>query len=294
MYLVAGATGLLGMDICSRLRARGRGVRGLVRPSSDPERVNALIEQGAATVTGDLREAASLEAACRGATTVISTVNTVHSRQPGDGFETTDSEGHAKLIQAADNAGVKRFVFISFSKNLGGDDPLTRAKRETERRLARSGLAYTILRPSLFMEIWLGPHTGFDYEKGQVVIFGAGTNPISFISQADLAELAVRATDEPVPDNETIELGGPRAVTPAEVVGIFEARFARRFQVTHVPEAALRQQLEAATDPMARTFASLQLSYARGDDIHMDRVLERYPMRMRSVEDHASALAAQG
>lgn len=294
MHLVAGATGFLGTEICSRLVGRNHRVRGLVRTSSDPERVRALKELGVAAVTGDLRDRASLENACQGVEFVISTVNSVTSRQAGDGFEATDGEGHANLIRTAAAAGVERFIFVSLSANLGGDDPLTRAKRATEQRLADSGMAYTVLRPSLFMEVWLGPHAGFDYGKGEVIIFGEGVNPISFISLRDVAEFAVFAADDAGAENDILELGGPRPVAPLDVVRTFESRLGRQFSVTHVPEDALREQMDNAADPIARTFASLQLSYARGDEIPMDGVLTRYPVSLLDVEDYAASRAPSG
>ena len=55
MNLVVGATGTLGGEICSRLAQAGKSVRGLVRTSSDPARVEALRKQGVEIATGDLR-----------------------------------------------------------------------------------------------------------------------------------------------------------------------------------------------------------------------------------------------
>ena len=157
MVLVAGSTGFLGREICRRLRARGVPVRALVRSSSDQTVVAALEALGANTVVGDAKDRASLDAACRGADTVISTVTTTRSRAPGDSLESADHEGQLALVDAAQAAGVQRFVFVSFSGGIAGDDALTAAKREVEARVRESGMTFTILRPSYFMEVWLGP-----------------------------------------------------------------------------------------------------------------------------------------
>jgi uncharacterized protein YbjT (DUF2867 family) len=148
MVLVAGSTGFLGREICRRLRARGIGVRALVRSSSDQTVVAALEALGANTIVGDAKDRASLDAACRGADTVISTVTTTRSRAPGDSLESADHQGQLALVDAARAAGVQRFVFVSFSGGIAGEDALTAAKRGVEARVRESGMTFTILRPS--------------------------------------------------------------------------------------------------------------------------------------------------
>lgn len=290
MHLIAGATGFLGTEICRRLGSRGEPMRALVRGSSDASRVETLRGMNAEVAIGDLRDQASLASACAGVDTVISTANTVRSRISGDSFEATDAAGNANLIDAAVAQGVERFIFVSVSGHLPSDNPLVISKRVTEAKLRASSLDYVILRPSLFMEIWLGPHTGFDYPNANVAIFGEGKNPISFISQDDVAELTVRVSLDRNVRNETIELGGPEAVAPLDVVKIFESKAGRPFAVQHVPEDALQQMAENTDDPVAKTFASLQLAYSRGDAIPMQAVLDRFPMRMRTVEEYASGV----
>ena len=53
--LVAGATGFLGNEICRQLIAKNKKVKGLCRPSSDPDKVAKLKESGAEMVEGDLK-----------------------------------------------------------------------------------------------------------------------------------------------------------------------------------------------------------------------------------------------
>lgn len=64
MNLIAGATGMVGSEICRLLKAQGKPVRALVRKSSAPEKVAALRALGAEIVVGDLKDPASLAAAC--------------------------------------------------------------------------------------------------------------------------------------------------------------------------------------------------------------------------------------
>ena len=294
MLLVAGATGFLGGEICRRLVERGETVRGLVRATSDPDAVDRLKRLGVETVLGDLRDRASLDTACAGVETVVSTATTTRTRQPGDSIEATDEAGQLNLVDAARDAGVGRYVYVSYSQHIESDDPLTRAKRAVERRIRESGMRYTILRPSYFMEVWLSPFVGFDYANRKATLYGDGQRPISFISLGDVAEFAVRAVVSPEAANGAIELGGPEAVSPLEVVRIFEEQGGAPFEVQHVPEEALRAQLEGADDSLQKAFAALMLAYARGDEIPMADTLRQIRVPLTSVREYARGALGTG
>lgn len=286
MILVVGSTGFLGMEICRRLREGGDAVRALVRTTSDPAAVDGLRAMGATIVHGDLRERASLDAACRGVRTVISTATTTRSRQPGDSIERTDEEGQLALVDAARGAGVKRVVYVSYSSTLDDDGPLTHAKRAVEQRIMDSGMTYAILRPTFFMEVWLSPALGFDFPNRKATVYGEGRNPISYISLGDVAEFAVRAArDEAVPP--VLDLGGPEPVAPLDVVRTFEEIGGGKFEVQRVPEDALIAQEKSATDSLEKAFASLMLQCARGDAIPMKETMKRVPVTLTSVRDYA-------
>ena len=97
MNLVVGATGLLGGEICRLLAAEGKPSRALVRPSSDQSRV-AEIGRNLEIAFGDLKNRASLEEACLGVTSVISTASSMLSRQAGDSIQADfGSLGHVDL-----------------------------------------------------------------------------------------------------------------------------------------------------------------------------------------------------
>ena len=80
MILVVGSTGMLGSEICRLLPGQGHRVRALVRATSNAETVKTLASLGAEVVQGDIRDVASLEKACNGAQTVISTVSSMPTR----------------------------------------------------------------------------------------------------------------------------------------------------------------------------------------------------------------------
>jgi uncharacterized protein YbjT (DUF2867 family) len=116
--LVTGATGVLGGEICRRLLNQGKPVRAMVRATSDRPKVEALKESGAELVVGDFKDPSSLAPACDGVSTVISGVTAVIPQQEGDSIAAVDEQGHMSLIDAAERAGVRHFVFISYSGSI--------------------------------------------------------------------------------------------------------------------------------------------------------------------------------
>ena len=290
--LVVGATGLLGIEVCRRLAALEKPVRALVRPTSDPNKVNELRGLNAELTEGDLKQPSSIERACRGVNAVISTASSMLSRQEGDSIQTVDLDGQTGLIDVAKAAGVEHFVFISFRDNSNIQYPLTDVKRAVERHLKVSGLAYTILQASYFMEVWLSPALGFDVAKGAVKIYGDGDHKLSWVSYQDVAQFAVAALGHSRARNQVIEVGGPQALSPLEVVRVFEAAGAGELEVDHVPEAVLRSQMEDATDPLQKSFAGLMLQYASGDAIEMTHASKTFDVPLTSVRDYVARAVA--
>lgn len=265
MILVAGSTGGLGSEIVRLLRESGESVRGLVRKTSAPESVSRLRDLGAEPVVGDLKDRVSLDAAVRGVKTVISTVTVITTAQEGDSFADTDSAGNMSLIDAALAAGAEHFVYVSFDYSHFPSTPLTQAKEAVEEHLMSSGLAYTILRPSLFMDVWLGPHLFSDLSSGEAKIYGSGTGRIPYVATGDVAKVAVWAATDPSARNVVITFGGPEAITQREVVETFESTLGRPLITTEVPEQVLEVQWQSAQNPFEKTFAGLMLGVARLD-----------------------------
>jgi uncharacterized protein YbjT (DUF2867 family) len=289
MNLIVGATGMLGGEVCRLLAEQGKPVRALVRETSNSEKVARLRGLGAEVVRGDLKDRASLEAACRSASAVVSTASSTLSRQEGDSIESVDRQGQLNLIEAAEEACVKHFILISFP-NVDINFPLQSAKRAVEDRLRRGRMTYTILQPTFFTEVWLSPALGFDPANATAQIYGGGHNKISWISFQDVAKFAVAALDNPQATNAVIKLGGPDALSPLEVVRLAEQAVGKKVVVQHVPEEALRAQHGAATDSLQQSFAGLMLYYARGDAIDMADTLRTLPVQhLKSVREYLQA-----
>lgn len=292
MNLIIGATGLLGMEICRQLLSDGRPTRALVRQTADAGKRAELDSLGVELVAGDLKDRRSLDRACAGVRAVISTASSTFSRQEGDSIRTVDELGQIALVDAARAAGVERFIFISFRHGLPVPYPLATAKHAVEQHLAVSGMGYTILQASFFMEIWLTPMLGFDPVNGKVRICGDGTKKISWVAYRDVARVAVAALETPAARNLTIEVGGPEALSPREVVRMFEAAGMAEIAAEYVPTAILESQFAAADEPLQKSFAGLMLQYAAGDGINPMRMKELFALRLTSVRDYVSTQLA--
>ena len=293
MTLVIGATGLLGIEVCRRLSRSGRPVRALVRDTAEAGKRTAIEETGAELVRGDLKDPASLAAACRGIDEIVTTASSTLSRQAGDSIETVDRRGYLDLIAAAREAGVSRFVYTSIPPNLRYDSPLSRAKREVEGALAASGIAYTVIQANYFMEVWLSPALGFDHASARARVYGRGDQPLAWVSLHDVAEFAVQALDIESTRNRPVLAGGPDNVPPREVVRTFEEVTGKQFAVEHVPATALEEQRQSAPDPLSESFAALMLEYAGGVPMDMADTLAVMPRTLTSVRDYAQTVGGR-
>jgi uncharacterized protein YbjT (DUF2867 family) len=284
---------MVGSEVCRLLAAAGKPVTALVRSSADPAKVEKLKSLGVTVVQGDLREAATLKTACKGVSAVIATASSMpFTYQPDANTpHSTDQEGYLGLVAAARQAGVKQFVYTSFPP-MAASFPLQDAKRAVEASLRASGMTYTILQPTFFNEVWLHPGAGFDYPNHKASLYGTGENPISWISFLDVAQFAAASLDNPAARNVVLPLGGPAAISPLGVVKIFEKVGGKPFEVTKVPVEALQGQLAGAADPFQKSFAGLMIGYASAKAVDMTATLKAFPLKLRTVEEHAKSVMA--
>lgn len=214
MNLLVGSTGLLGGVIARKLLATGAPLRVLTRSGSTDL-------DGAEAVRGDLKDRASLDAACQGVTTVITSANSAQ-RGGDDNVASVDVDGNIALIDAARQAGVKQFVFISAAA-VAEDSPvpLFAAKARAERHLRESGMNWTIVAPHVFMDVWFPMLIGSAVASGQPVpLVGGGKKRHSFIAVEDVAAFAVAAAGHPNAATRRLMLGGPAALSWSELVDV--------------------------------------------------------------------------
>lgn len=232
MNLLAGSTGLLGGMIARRLLDKGSPLRVLVRSG-------ATDLEGAEAVPGDLKDRPSLDAACRGVTTVITSANSAQ-RGGDDNVATVDTEGNISLIDAARQGGVRRFVFISAATaDEASPVPLFAAKARAERHLRESGMEWTIVAPHMFMDVWFPMLIGSALGAGQpVALVGGGMRRHSLIAVEDVAAFAVAAAGSPAAANRRLVLGGPAALSWSELAGLTSAILRRPVPTVTIPPGA--------------------------------------------------------
>jgi len=178
MILVAGGSGTLGARLIPLLARRGADVRILARnPDGAPHPTGSQVD----VVGGDVRDVRAVEQAVSGARTVISAITGFG--MAGDvSARTVDWEGNANLIRAAKAAGVEHFILLSVCQASPAHPiELFRMKHRAEEELRASGLAWTIIRPTAYMETWLTILGDPLLRTGTTRIFGAGRNPINFV-----------------------------------------------------------------------------------------------------------------
>ena len=150
---LAGGSGFIGRAIARRLLASGEiRVRVLTR---NPEAARARLDlPGVEFVRADIGQPTSLKDALQGAGTIVDAIQfdgyPVENPRRGLTFERIDYAGTVVLIDAAKQAGVRQFIYISgAAADENSTHPGFRAKGRAERAIRESGLAYTIFRPSL-------------------------------------------------------------------------------------------------------------------------------------------------
>ena len=150
--LIAGAHGKTARRLTRMLVAGGHEVRGLVRKEEQTEEVAS---DGAEPVLVDL-EAEEVSGGVGDAVKGCDAIVFVAGAGPGSGDarkETMDYGGAAKLVEAAEDRGVRRYLMLSAmgaadpEEGPEGMRPYLRAKARADERLAQSGLDYTIIRP---------------------------------------------------------------------------------------------------------------------------------------------------
>ncbi|MDQ6773015.1 MAG: NAD(P)H-binding protein [Candidatus Dormibacteraeota bacterium] len=219
---------------------RGLQVRVLTR---DAARVPSL--PGLEVAVGDVRVPGDLPPAMAGVDTVASAIHGF----AGPGGVTpasVDRDGNAHLIDAA--AAVGAAVVLVSIVGASPDSPmeLFRMKAAAEQHLRASGVSWTIVRATAFLELWIGLLEQTAGRSGRPVVFGRGDNPINFVAVDDVAALVERAATDPSTRGLALEIGGPENLTLNQLAAAVQAAAGRSRQPRHVPRAMLRLMAGAA------------------------------------------------
>jgi NADH dehydrogenase len=217
MILVVGATSALGRKVVRTLLASGEEVRAMTRALAKVDELKAL---GARPIRGNLADPESLEFAVRGARVVVASAHSILGRGH-ESSEAVDDAGHRSLIDAAKAAGVEHFIYMSVFQ-ASPDHPIDfwRTKARVERYLQDSGMTYTIVRPTAFMDTHAYMLIGKAVIEGKrVMLTGKGRNPRNMVATEDVAKVVVGALRIPSLRGEIIDVGGPQNVSGHDVVG---------------------------------------------------------------------------
>lgn len=217
--LVTGSTGNVGAAVIGELLARGVSVRAAVRPGRPadmPESVQA--------VGFDFEEPATFDAALEGVDAVF------FVRPP----QMSDAKAMAPFVDAMRDARVGHVVFLSVQG--AGRNPFV-PHHGIERLLKKSGLAWTFLRPSFFMQNLSTAHVD-DIRVRSEIYVPAGSGRTNFVDVADIAEAAAVCLTTPDHEGRAYEITGSESLTYEEVAGILSAATGRA--ITY-PKPSARQ-----------------------------------------------------
>jgi uncharacterized protein YbjT (DUF2867 family) len=250
VLLLTGATGRVGSALLRRLVDRREPVRCLVRDPRrlGPERVRVQL------ALGDLGDPASFRHALRGVRTVVHLAATERDQAQAT-IEEIDGVATWRLLRAAEEAGVERFVFLSpLGATPHHPSRVHRTKALAERAVAQSSLATTTLRCSLIYAPGDTKLALLDLLALLPVVpvtATMGTARVQPVWADDVAACVAAVLEGGA---ETLEIAGPETLTFREAVARALAAGGRERRLVTVPTGLLLRTLhayEAVTGPVA-------------------------------------------
>jgi uncharacterized protein YbjT (DUF2867 family) len=234
--LVAGATGYLGKFAVQAFTERGYDVRALTRSAKrlaapGPFTAPAITEADVNDIfVGELTKPESLDGMMDGIEVVFSSVG-ISRQRDGLTFEQVDYQCNKTLIEQAQAAGVKRFIYVSMqgAENIM-DLAITQAHERVVDLLKNSNMEYRIVRPCGYFS-----DMGALYDmakRGRVYLVGDGSNKMSPIHGRDLALACVDTAEG---NDIEVEAGGPEIMTQREAAELAFDVVGRPVKITVVP-----------------------------------------------------------
>ncbi len=296
---VAGGSGFIGRAIVRRLAGiPATRVRLLTR---DAERAHRKFEapENVEFVSADVTNRDSLKPALAGASAVVNAVQfdgyPIENPRRGLTFERVDYGGTVALLDAAKNAGVSHFIYISgAAADENSSQSGFRAKGRAERAIRESGLSYTIFRPSLV-------YGAGDRVMNMLVnalsispvmpVPGTGQQKVQPVLVDDVAACVALALGGRG-RNGTFDVGGPALMTFDDLIRLVMDITGRHRLIIHVSEAIMRLAGAAAEIlPVAlfsRDAASFLLADNAGD---IKPLVEEFGIRLTPAREGLAYLA---
>lgn len=287
MIVVVGGGGLLGRQVVANLRDRGEPVRAVVR---DADRARRTLGGDVGVLAADVRDPASLRPALDGATVVVSVVHGFLGGR-GAGPADVDERGNANLIDVARSVGADVVLVSVVGASPTSPADLFRAKFAAEQRLRASGVAWTIVRASAFLETWLQIMTTTAGTSGRPLVFGRGTEPVSFVSASDVAGVVADAATDRALRGQLIEVPGS-PLTMNELAGALQAARGWTGSARHLPRPVLRA-MSVLARPVRPAFARQNRMALAMDTGQLGGPAAGRPQDRQPARSLADVLAAQ-
>jgi uncharacterized protein YbjT (DUF2867 family) len=237
VILVATGGGLFGSRLLRLLIAADVPVRALAHSRHTADELEAL---GADVVVADLDDPATVAPA-------LGDADQLFLSTP---MHPALARRETSLLDLAARAGVRHVVKISGAARRGGH-PLTRSHAEVATALRSSGLAWTLLSPSLTMETALLPQLD-DVRRTGILWGAAGDGRVALMGADDVARAAMVVLAEPGFDGTDVELTGPEALSFPELAERLGPALGTTVRYRDVDESQLAGHLLAAGVPAAR------------------------------------------
>lgn len=282
--LVAGATGYLGGHVIRALSRDGWKIRALAR---DESRLGELRELCDEVFVGQATESASLDGVCEGMHAVFSSIGIRHVHRTPT-YEDVDYRANLNLVEHAEAAGVRRFVFVSVLRGseLRNTSPLIDARERVVDALRKTTMESVILRPTGFFND-MGEFFSMA-QKGKVWLIGSGETRINPVHGADLANVAAGAMELGSPSTE-ISIGGPTSYSQREIADLCFEVLGKKKRYGKVP-AGLVRFVATVVRPFNRNASAVALMFASLGE--SDAVAPTYGHH--ELAEHFRALATAG
>lgn len=234
MILITGGTGSSGSEIVRQLAATGVRFRVLAR---DPEKAKSLRLPGVELVAGDLSKPQSLAAALGGVERVLM-LSSPDPRQV---------ELQGNLLEASKRAGVRHVVkFSAMTADPKSPARFPRLHGQTEQQVRASGMTWTFLRPTFFMQNLLGLA---EMVRSGTIYQPAGDSKATFVDIRDIAAVAVKALTESGHEGKAYDITGSELLSYHDIARILSEVTGKPVKYQDVPPAAARQAMLASGIP---------------------------------------------
>jgi uncharacterized protein YbjT (DUF2867 family) len=240
--LITGVAGFVGSHLAERLAAQGHTLRGLVRQPGARRYLGASVP--VELVPGDVTRPETLAPAMRGVDAVIHLVAIPYERS-GATYEAVNAQGTRNVVNAATEAGVRRFFHQSaLAVDARSPYGYLHSKGKGEDAVRASGLDWTVLRPSVLV----GPEDEFANALARWLVITPLAFPLVGNGQArfqplwveDLVTCIVKTLDNPVTIGQSYDLGGPEHLTYEAMVKQILFALHRSRILLHVPVSLMR------------------------------------------------------